>query len=70
MGLFRSRRRKIREKAAAEHLGERTTTAEVPAPVPPRQVTAEQRPNPDQPGWGRTIGEAIGKARDGHPRPE
>jgi hypothetical protein len=68
MGLFRSRRRKNREKPAAEHLAEQTATAEPPAQVPLRGVTAEERPDPDRPGWGRTIGQEIGKARDGHPR--
>jgi hypothetical protein len=67
MGLFRSRRRKNRDKAAAEHLEEQTTTAELPDRVPVREVTAEQRPDPDRPGWGRTIGQEIGKARDEHP---
>jgi hypothetical protein len=68
MGLFRSRRRKNREKAAAEHLEEQTTTAELPASAPARAVTAEERPDPDRPGWGRTIGQEIGKARDDHLR--
>jgi hypothetical protein len=29
-----------------------------------RKVTAEARPDPDKPGWGRTIGQQIGKARE------
>ena len=64
MGLFRSRARKNREKAAAELLKERTRTAKAQAEVARREVTAEKRPNPDQPGWGRTIGQEIGKARE------
>lgn len=64
MGLFRSRARKKREKAAAEVLKEQTGTVEVQAEVARREVTAEARPNPDQPGWGRTIGQQIGKARE------
>lgn len=64
MGLFRSRARKSREKAAAELLTEQTRTAKAPAEAPRREVTAEARPNPDQPGWGQTIGQEIGKARE------
>ncbi len=75
MGLFRNRIRKNREKATAEPLekddkqeepeetGARTQEAETAR----REVTAEARPNPDQPGWGRIAGQAIGKPReDGH----
>jgi hypothetical protein len=67
MGLFRSRARKNREKAAAaERLTEQTRTVAAPPETARREVTAEARPNPDQPGWGRTIGQAIGKAREDH----
>jgi hypothetical protein len=62
MGLFR-RARKNREKAAAELLKEQTRTAKAPGEVAPREVTAEVRPDPDQPGWGQAIGQEIGKAR-------
>ena len=61
MGLFRSKASKKREKAAAMLLEEQTRS---PAQVVRREVTAEARPNPDQPGWGRTMGRAIGKARE------
>ena len=64
MGVFRSRARKNREKAAAELLKEQTRTAKAQQEVARREVTAEGRPNPDQPGWGRTIGQEIGKARE------
>ncbi len=64
MGLFRSRARKNREKAAAEFLREQTRTVTPPAEMTRREVTAEARPNPDQPGWGRTIGLEIGKGRE------
>ncbi len=64
MGLFRSRARKNREKAAARLLEEQTGTARAQAEVARREVTAEERPNPDRPGWGRTIGQEIGKARE------
>ena len=61
MGLFRSRASKKREKAAAMLLEEQTRSQ---PQVVRREVTAEARPNPDQPGWGRTMGQAIGKARE------
>jgi hypothetical protein len=63
MGLFRSRAGKKREKTA-KLLEEQTRAAKVQAAVGRREVTAEARPNPDQPGWGQTIGQAIGKARE------
>jgi hypothetical protein len=63
MGLFRSRARKNREMAAAELQQKQATTVKAQAEVARREVTAEARPNPDQPGWGRTIGQEIGKAR-------
>jgi hypothetical protein len=64
MGLFRSRARKNREKAAAEFLKEQARTVKAQGKVARREVTAEARPNPDQPGWGRIIGQEIGKARE------
>jgi hypothetical protein len=64
MGLFRSRARKNRGKAAADLPEEQTRTAKAQFEVARRKVTAEERPNPDHPGWGRTIGQEIGKARE------
>jgi hypothetical protein len=43
---------------------EQTRAAQAHAQFALREVTAEARPDPDQPGWGRTIGQAIGKARE------
>ncbi len=63
MGLFRSRASKKLEKAA-KLLEEQTKAAKAQAVGPHREVTAEARPNPDEPGWGRTTGQAIGKARE------
>jgi len=63
MGLFRSRAKKNREKAAVDLLKEQTRTAKAQAEVERREVTAEERPNPDQAGWGMTIGQEIGRAR-------
>jgi hypothetical protein len=61
MGLFRSRAKKKREKAPAEVPRE---PAKAQAEVARREVTAEARPNPDEPGWGQAIGQQIGKARE------
>jgi hypothetical protein len=75
MGLFRSRASKRREKAAklldeqtraAKLLDEQTRAAKAQAAGARREVTAEARPDPDQPGWGRTTGQAIGRAREDH----
>jgi len=64
MGLFSSRGRKNREKIAAELRVEQTSTVTAQAEAAPREVTAEARPNPDKPGWGRTLGQQIGKVRE------
>jgi len=73
MGLFRRRTGKKRETAATGLLNEQTETAPVQAEVArpqSTQVTAEERPNPDRPGWGTTIGQEIGKAREDRPSQE
>jgi hypothetical protein len=64
MGLFRFRAKKDREKAPAELVTEQTSPVQSQPETTRRQVAAETRPDPDQPGWGRSIGEAIGKARE------
>jgi hypothetical protein len=64
MGLFRSRARKNRGKAATALPDEQASAPKAPAEVARRKASAEQRPNPDQPGWGRTIGQEIGRARE------
>jgi hypothetical protein len=61
MGLFR---RKNRGKPAAALLNEQTSATTAPAEVARREASAEERPNPDQPGWGRMIGQEIGRARE------
>jgi hypothetical protein len=76
VGLFRGRARKDREEAAepvkeqartveapAEPVKEQARTVEAPAEVARGEVKFEARPNPDNPGWGRTVGQEIGKAR-------
>jgi hypothetical protein len=55
MGLFRNGAGKNRETAAAELPHEQTTTVTAQPEVVPREVKREARPNPDEPGWGRTI---------------
>jgi hypothetical protein len=55
MGLFRSRAGNNREKAVAELPNEQTRTVKAQPEVVPREVKREARPNPDEPGWGRTI---------------
>jgi hypothetical protein len=68
MGLFRRRARKNREKAAAGLLTEQTRTAEADVDVARREVTAEERPDPDQPGWGRAFGQEISRNRENRGR--
>ena len=63
MGLFRSRTGTNREKAAAELPREQTRTVKAQPEVARREVKYEARPDPDKPGWGRTIDLEIGKAR-------
>ena len=55
MGLFRSMAGKNREKAAAELPHEQARTVKAQPEVAPREVKREARPDPDKPGWGRTI---------------
>ena len=55
MGLFRGRAGKNSEKAAAELPHEQTRTVKAQPEAGPREVKREARPDPDKPGWGRTI---------------
>ena len=55
MGLFRGRAGRNREMAAAEPPNEPAMTVKAQSEVAPREVKREARPNPDEPGWGRTI---------------
>ena len=64
MGLFGGRAGKNREKAAAELSDEQTRTVTAQPQAGPREVTREARPNPDSPGWGQTVGQEIGEARE------
>jgi hypothetical protein len=69
MGLFRIRGKKKRDKTA-EHLERQAVMAAAQPEVARREAHAEARPNPDQPGWGRTIGQQIAKAREERPSHE
>jgi len=64
MGLFRGKAGKNPEKAADELPKEQTRTVKAQPEVARREPKYETRPNPDKPGWGRTIGQEIGKARE------
>ena len=55
MGLFRGGAGKNREKAAAGLPNEQARTVKAQPQVAAREVKREARPNPDEPGWGRTI---------------
>jgi len=55
IGLVRSRAGDNREKATAELPTEQTRTVKAQPVVVPREVEREARPDPDKPGWGRTI---------------
>ena len=55
MGLFRGRAGKDREQAAAGLPNEQARTVKAQPVVAPREVKREARPDPDKPGWGRTI---------------
>jgi hypothetical protein len=63
MGLFRRGAGKDREEGAAELLKEQARTVKAQPLAVGREVKREERPDPNKPGWGRTIGEEIGKAR-------
>jgi hypothetical protein len=54
-GLFRGGAGKDRDKPAAGLPDEQTRTVKVQPEVGPREVKREARPDPDKPGWGRSI---------------
>jgi hypothetical protein len=62
--LFRGRARKDREEAPVELPKEQARTVKAQAEAARREVKFEARPNPDSPGWGRTVGQEIGKGRE------
>jgi hypothetical protein len=62
--LFRGKARKDREEAADGLLTEQAKTDQAPAETARQEVKFEARPNPDSPGWGQTVGQEIGEARE------
>jgi hypothetical protein len=54
-GLFRGRAGKNRENAAAEPPNEQARPVKAQPAGAPREVKREARPDPDKPGWGRSI---------------
>jgi len=64
MDLFRGGAGKNHDEAAAELPKEQTRTAEAQPGGARREAKYEARPDPDKPGWGRMIGQEIGKARE------
>jgi len=55
MGLFRGRAGKDRRNAAAGLPTEQASTVQAPPQAGPREVKREARPDPDKPGWGKSI---------------
>ena len=64
MRFFHRRASKRPDKAEIQMVQEQTSAANAEAETPRQHGLAEARPDPDQPGWGRTIGQAISKARE------
>jgi hypothetical protein len=64
MRLFHRKASKRRDKAEAQLVQEQTSAANAEPEAARQHRLAEARPDPDQPGWGRTIGQAISKARE------
>jgi hypothetical protein len=53
-----------REEGAAGLLDQQAATVTAQPAVAGREVKREARPNPNKPGWGLSIGQEVGKARD------
>jgi hypothetical protein len=53
-----------REEGAAGLLDQQAATVTAQPAVAGRAVKREARPNPNKPGWGLSIGQEVGKARD------
>jgi hypothetical protein len=64
MGLFRSKAGKDREKAADELPKEQARTVTAEPRTAHREAKYEARPDPDKPGWGRIVGQELGRARE------
>ena len=53
-----------REEGAAGLLGQQAATVTAQLSAAGREVKREARPNPNKPGWGLSIGQEAGKARE------
>lgn len=53
-----------REEGSAGFSGQPAATVTTRLAVPAREVKREARPNPNKPGWGLSIGQEAGKARE------
>ena len=53
-----------REEGAAGLLDQQAATVTTQLAVAGREVKREARPNPNKPGWGLSIGQEAGKARE------
>ena len=63
----------LREEAPAGLLDQQATTATTVTTqlaAAGREVKREARPNPNKPGWGLSIGQEAGQAREDDPSPE
>jgi hypothetical protein len=54
-----------REERAAGLLDQQAATVTAQLAAAGREVKRETRPNPNKPGWGLSIGQEVGKAREG-----
>lgn len=59
-----------REEGAAGVLDQQTATVTTQLAAAGREVKREARPNPNKPGWGLSIGQEVGKAREDGAIPE
>ena len=54
----------MREEGAPGLLDQQAATVTAQLAAAGREVKREARPNPNKPGWGLSIGQEVGKARD------
>jgi hypothetical protein len=53
-----------RQEVAAGLLDQQAATVTTQLAAAAREVKREARPNPNKPGWGLSIGQEVGKARE------
>jgi len=59
-----------REEGAAGLLDQQAATVTAQPAAVGRELKREARPNPNKPGWGLSVGQEVGKARDDGASPE